>query len=308
MDPRRWLIMALLGAACVDLGRPLELSRPPATPGDGGETASVDAGAAVPADASIDLTSPGAPADAAVIGADADSPDIAIPADTALPIDAAIAADLPVPPDAAAPATPDAAAPPPDASVPPDLAPPPVDLAPDRAPDLSPDLPRDLAPDLPPDVSPDLGPPALVIDDFQTANLPNRNNLNSEVSQDNQICNKVDGEMICVYDGSGGYHDFIETLANWCGYPASIYKKFRFRMRTSVPGEMVDVFAGTNSGGCSSETQMKIGTITTTTTMTTYELDISALTASKQLVKFEFDPKSTSATTQFILDDLQLAP
>jgi hypothetical protein len=285
MRLRLWLLLTL-AAGCVDLSRPPELQRPP--PGDAGaEPALPDA---VPDAVPRDLATP-AMADASV------SLDLAAPVDEASAADAAV--DASVSPDMMMPA--DVAAPSPDAAP----------LTPDLAlPADAPPLPADAAapPDLAPDLAPDAGPPPLVIDDFQSAGPINRNNLNSEVTWDHENCARVSGEMVCSYTGTGGFHDFIETLLNWCSYDGSKYRKFRFRLRTSVAGEKIDVFVTRNpTGGCNG-TQVLLGTITSTTTMTTYELDLGPILASsKWLTAFEFTPKSTSGT-QFIYDDLQLVP
>ena len=58
---------------------------------------------------------------------------------------------------------------------------------------------------------------------------------------------------------------------------------------------------------CNMQTNAQLGMITTTTTMTTYEFDISSITATRWLTLVEFDPTSTN-NTQFIFDDLQLVP
>jgi hypothetical protein len=228
--------------------------------------------------------------------------------------DAASAPDAGGPPDAAP--LPDAAKP--DLASTPDLAP---DFAPDLAPDLAPaDVPAGPAdaslPDAKPDTSPDSAPPdtavdvapdaapPLVIDDFESGLPPNRNRLNSPTASDNEVCNRPNGELVCSYSGSGGYHDFIETLNNWCAYDARGYTKLRFKMRTAAAGEQVDVFVGLGVG-CAQQPIALLATIASATTMTTYELNISALPRDR-LVLVEFDPKATS--TQLILDDLQLVP
>jgi hypothetical protein len=316
---RSWpLIIALLGAGCVDLTRPPELTAAPDAPG-ADDAALVDPSdvtgpngpeAAAPDEGSPGETTPPPPeAGRDAMGSDAPSSDApssdALPPDTARP-DLGLAADAPVVPDAAA--GPDQA---------PDLA---ADQSPDSpadrsaepardlAPDLSPDLAQDLAPDLPPDVgAADTGVPVLVVDDFQAA-VTTRNNLGSEVTWDHENCTRVGGESVCVYAGSGGFHDFIETFDNWCSFDVRAYTKVRFRLRTSLAGELVDVFAGINSGALlCTDTSFKLGTITTTTTMTTYTFDLTALAQTYWLTRIELDPRSTSAS-QFILDDLQLVP
>jgi hypothetical protein len=305
----RLLVVGLLASGCVDLSRPPELDRPAVTPGPD------DAAAPAPADASVGggdrplLATPdvGTLADAAI----PDEPSVTAPDAATLPADgppsldaaqvpdAAVPADAPPPPDTAVPpvAAPDAAVPA-DAPVPVD-APPPPDAAPDAP------VPRDLAPDLAPDAGPDTAPP-LIIDDFQTAPQVNRNNLGSVTSSDHQVCNRVSGEMICTYAGSGGFQDFIETLNNWCAYDARAYSKVRFRLRASVAGEMVDVYVGLGTGCTQQLPNVLLGRVVTTTTMTTYEFSLGAI-ARERLVLFELDPKSTN-TTQFILDDFQLVP
>jgi hypothetical protein len=215
------------------------------------------------------------------------SPDSAVPtADAAAPSD--LPADL----------SPDSAVPTADAAAPPDLPAPP---------DLSPDLPVDLAPDLARDSSPsDTAPPPLVIDDFQSP-VTTVNNLGSEVTWDHESCSRVNGESVCHYTGSGGFHDFLESLNHWCAFDAKAYTKLRFRLRTSAPGEMVDVWAGINPNSACSETLSLLGTITTTTTMTTYTLDVGPLTAKNWLTLFELAPRSVT-TTDYILDDVELVP
>jgi hypothetical protein len=307
---RTWgCILALsLGAGCVDLKRPPELDRPPSFSPD----PDAGAGASGPeASAPFD----GGPRDAAV-----DS--------SALPPEIAVADAQPaaMTPDASGPGpAPADALPPPDAAVPPDLAadraspPALVDaaplapdappLAPDTAPDRAPDLARDLAADLPLDLPPPPpdGPPVLVIDDFSNTVAPYHNNLGSAVTSDHETCTRTAGELVCVYQGSGGYHDFIEPLHDFCGYDARAYAQVRFRLRTSVPGQQVDVYAGTNGGGCSGQVQNLLGTVTTTTTMTSYSFDIRALVQTRSLLLIELDPKWLDAT-QFIYDDLELVP
>jgi hypothetical protein len=306
---RSWLLLGLAAMGCVDLTRPPQLSGSPPDQLPPDAAATTDSASVSP---DADLSPPadgGAPADMAV-PIDADLADVGatVPADAASP-DVAIdlAADAP-----AAPEVP----PHPDAALAADLAPDSalaVDLARDVGPDagvdlasdLAPDLARDLAPDLAP---PDAGPPPLVIDNFQGPSVA-INTLNSEVTWDNETCSRVNGESVCSYTGSGGFHDFIESLNSFCEFDARAYTKISLRLRTSVAGEQVQVIAGMDSAaGCPrTQTNMPLGTITTTTTMTTYTFVIPTLAAAKLLVYIELDPQSTT-TTQFILDDFQLVP
>jgi hypothetical protein len=281
-----WLFVALAGNACVDLTRPPQLEHPPdadLAPDAAGGSRDVARDLAMPdhgpgtGGAGLDVAPP------------ADLPDASVEPDLPLPADAALVPDLAPPAD--------------QARLPADAPPLPADAAP-SPPDAAPSTP-DAAP--PADLAPEAGAPPLVIDDFQSTGPINRNSLASDVTWDHETCNRVNGEMVCSYAG-GPYHDFIETLAGWCAYDVSKYRKLRFRLRTSVAGEQVEIFAGRSATGGCSQTLVSLGTITTTSTMTTYELDLSAVTASsKWLVAFEFDPMSTNAT-QFIYDDLQLLP
>jgi hypothetical protein len=319
---RAWLLLGLLTVGCVDLSTPPELARPEVTPGGDGEApdmgpAPPDAGGparpepdgAAPGDLAI---TPPPPLDAGATGRDA-----AIAPDTAVVVDGpAVPADAPLTPDAAA--TPDQAmaapdapgpvAPPPDAAAPDIYVPP--DLAPDVfvPPDTAPDLAPDTAPDTTPDVSPDLGPPPLVVDDFQTSPVITKNNLGSDVTWDNQTCNRVSGELVCAWNGMNVFHDFIETLNNWCAYDARAYSKLRFRLRASAAGKLVHVYAGVSTGTCPNiqSPQPLLGTLTTTTTMTTYEFSLTGLTR-ERLAHVELNPRVTDGT-QYFVDDVQLVP
>lgn len=313
-----WVLIALLGSGCVDLTPPKELGR-------GATDAEVDAGSAgldAAADAAAagpDTGRPGTP------DAGAGPPDTApptppdaspgidvpvIPTDAAAPADVAGAermADLPGPsPDLAA--SPDAA---PDAPVIPDTAPdttPDVglDVGPDVGPDLGPDAAPDVAPDLAPDVSPDA--PVLVIDDYQTGATAMVNNLGSEVTWDNQNCSRAAGEMTCAWNGNLNYQDFIETINKWCGFDARGYSKVRFRARASMAGRRVDVLAGVTPGACFQlqTPQTLLGSFNTTTTMTTYEFDLTGV-ARERLVLIEL-VFTVLDSTQYVLDDLHLVP
>jgi hypothetical protein len=204
-----------------------------------------------------------------------------------------------------------------DASAPPDDAaetdlPTTPDVSPDAesAPDAAEDqaAPGDATP--PPDLVPadvEAGAPALVIDDFQTSTTATNNNLASAISGDNETCNRANGEMVCVWNGTGSFHDFIETLNNWCSFDARAYTKLGFRMRTSVAGETVAVYLGVNGGGACTQTPSLLGVITTSTTMTSYTFDIAEGVRASSLTVVELDPRSTNAT-QFIFDDFQLLP
>jgi hypothetical protein len=273
------LLVILAGASCVDLTPPPALARAPGNlpdpDGEAPDLASVEVG--------------GPPVDAG-----APEPDAALAPDQT----AAADMDLPAPDAAVPPDTSLRDAPAPDVAADRFVAPP--DLAPDVAP-VMPDVAADRAPDLAPDVA---GPPPLVVDDFQ-GSATNRNTLGSSVTFDHETCSHVNGESVCSYAGTGGFHDFIESFNNFCPFDASRFSKLRFRMRTSVAGEMVEVYAG--SGPCNNEGLSKIGTVTTTTTMTTYDLDLTTVNRAI-LVSIEFDPLSANSSIQFIIDDIQLVP
>jgi hypothetical protein len=287
------LLVILAGASCVDLTPPPELARAPGNlpdlDGEAPDVASVEVGGS-PVDAGAPEPDAALATDqAAAADMDIPAPDAGVSTDATVPPDTSLPADVPVAPDVTA-----------DRFVaPPDLAP---DVAP-VMPDVAPVMP-DVAPDRTPDLALDMGPPPLVVDDFQ-GSATNRNTLGSSVTFDHETCNHVNGESVCSYAGSGGFHDFIESFNNFCPFDASRFTKLRFRMRTSVAGEMVEVYAG--SGPCNNEGLSKIGTVTTTTTMTTYDLDLTTVNRAL-LVSIEFDPLSANSSIQFILDDIQLVP
>jgi hypothetical protein len=299
------VLVALAGVSCVDLTRPPELARAPTDLLDGeapdapsievGHPSS-DAGGSAP-DAAL------APDQAAPADLEVPAPDAAAPPDLMILPDAALPPDAPSAPDVAA----DMFVGPPDLA--PDRAPPPPDVAPDVAPDLPPpppDVAPDVTPDLAPDRTPDVSAPPLVVDDFQGSSI-NRNTLGSAVSFDHETCAHVNGESVCTYSGTGGFHDFIESFNGFCAFDGSRFTKLRFRMRTSVAGQVVEIYGGANAGACTNETLSKIGTITTTTTMTTYDVELATINRA-DLVSIEFDPQSANASIQFILDDIQLVP
>ena len=72
-------------------------------------------------------------------------------------------------------------------------------------------------------------------------------------------------------------------------------------------GQTVDIYFGVNNGACTNEGVSKYSSITTTTTMTTYEVPLVGFNRAN-LVTIELDPVSLDTSVQFILDDVQLVP
>jgi hypothetical protein len=80
-------------------------------------------------------------------------------------------------------------------------------------------------------------------------------------------------------------------------------------MRSSVAGQQVDVYFGVTRGGaCNNDVGIsRYGTITTTTTMATYEVPLAGINRAN-LVTIELDTISLDTSLKFILDDVQLVP
>jgi hypothetical protein len=156
-----------------------------------------------------------------------------------------------------------------------------------------------------PDMAPPPTDPVLLIDDFSDGTL-SRNTMGGQVTWDNQNVNLTGGMVHFSYSGSGGYHDFIETfLGNFCAYDIRMYKTLRFKMRASA-AKSVRIFMARSNSNCSTAATPLINTISVTTTMTTFTVDISAATRDKALF-FEWSPASNDST-DYYLDDIELIP
>jgi hypothetical protein len=146
----------------------------------------------------------------------------------------------------------------------------------------------------------------LVVDDFQDGTFT-PNALGSPVTEDNQTCSVSNGEIACSWNGRSTYQDLIETLQGWCELDATAYTRLRFKMRASAPGKSVKVYVGVSRGACVVQKPLSlVATVTAETTMTSHDVDLSALPRDR-LIFIEFDPVALDST-QYFWDDLQLVP
>jgi hypothetical protein len=156
-----------------------------------------------------------------------------------------------------------------------------------------------------PDMAPPPTDPILLIDDFSDAKLTG-NTMGGQVTWDNQNVSLINGMVHFTYAGAGGYHDFIETfLASFCAYDIRMYRTLRFSMRASAPRN-VRIFMARSNTNCATAATPLINTVSVTTTMTTYNVDISAAVRDKALF-FEWSP-ATNDSTDYYLDDIELIP
>jgi hypothetical protein len=258
-------VLALCAASCVDLARPPELLDP--------LTADTGVGGG-PAD-----TPDGPESDPGTTG-ESDGGAIDAPAATA---------DGPEP-DAAVPDAPAADGPPTgDASPAPDGA---LEAAPiaDAA------LARDTAPD---------SPVLVVVDNFSDDAIA-ANAIGGQVASDNQTLAVAAGELSFVWNGNSVFQKFTETLRpRSCPLDIRGYRTLRFRMRASAPDQVIQLFMGRATPSCATATVTGIGSITLTTTMTTYTIDLGA-TLREDASFFEWSPPLDSAV--YFLDDIELHP
>jgi hypothetical protein len=146
----------------------------------------------------------------------------------------------------------------------------------------------------------------LLVDDFSDGTLT-RNTMGGQVTWDNQDVNLISGMVHFTYRGSGGYHDFIETfLGSFCPYDIRMYKTLRFKMRASAARNVRIFMARGNANNCETAATPLITTVSITTTMATYTVDISAAQRDRALF-FEWSPTSNDST-DYYLDDIELIP
>jgi hypothetical protein len=160
----------------------------------------------------------------------------------------------------------------------------------------------------PPDAgTPDTAPPAgmvLLVDDFSDAS-PTRNTMGGAVTWDNQTVTHVAGAVQFAWSGRDSYNDFIETfLQSFCAYDIRAFRTLRFRMSASAGPRAVNIFLPRSNSTCATAATPLGGTVTVTTTMTTFDVDISASVRDKALF-IEFAPVTLDSTT-YLLDDVQL--
>jgi hypothetical protein len=154
--------------------------------------------------------------------------------------------------------------------------------------------------------APDAGTPdtSLLIDDFADADARS-NRLGGEVTWDNQNTSLVTGEQKLAWNAVGTFQSFIEGLrSDACEYDVSGYTKVRFKMRASVAGKRVAIQLGIGTGKCAFSFDNRVSTVTLSTTMTTYDVDISRTTRDK-VRTVSFQPTTLDGTDYF-LDDVAL--
>jgi hypothetical protein len=160
----------------------------------------------------------------------------------------------------------------------------------------------------PPDAgAPDTAPPTgtvLLVDDFSDATLT-RNTMGGAVTWDNQTVALASGGVQFTWNGRDSYNDFIETfLQSFCAYDIRAFRTLRFRMSASTGPRTVNIFLPRSNSTCATAATPLGGTFNVTTTMTTYDVDISATVRDKALF-IEFAPVELDNTT-YLLDDVQL--
>jgi hypothetical protein len=145
----------------------------------------------------------------------------------------------------------------------------------------------------------------LTIDDFADGTV-SPNTLGGSVSGDNQTLALVAGELSFRWNLTSVFQSFRQLLnPDSCARDLRGYRTFRFRMRASVPGKQVNVYLGRTDGACSNRTFVALGTISPTTVMTTFMIDLQTVDR-ENAAAFEWQPV-TDATVYFI-DDIQLLP
>jgi hypothetical protein len=275
--PYRWCLLPLIVAAgCIDLSEPAGLELPP-----DGAAAKGDAGTAPIIDAPADRERGDAPA---------------LPPDGGPPLGDGPPGSPPEPPadDAMAGPTTDAGAPGTDG-------PPAIDGAAmiDASPTMDAAPPVDAAPMI------DSGG-AVVVDDFSDGD-PTTNNLGGAITSDNETLTQVAGEQKLVWNGTGSVQDFNEGLrANGCELDISGFRTLRFRARSSTAGKRLAVLLGIGDGACNRSGVIRQSTITITTTMTSYDVDLTH-TAREETLFVQFAPTAVDGV-ELVLDDIVLVP
>jgi hypothetical protein len=153
---------------------------------------------------------------------------------------------------------------------------------------------------------PDVAAGALVVDDFSDGDLTT-NNLGGAVTADNETLTVAAGEQKVVWTGTGTVQSFDEGLrANHCELDISGFRTVRFRVRSSVAGRRLAVLLGVGDGACNQDGVIRQTTITITTTMTSYDVDLTHTTRDKTLF-LQLAPTSVDSA-EYVLDDIVLLP
>jgi hypothetical protein len=146
----------------------------------------------------------------------------------------------------------------------------------------------------------------LVVDDFSDGVLA-RNTMGGAVTFDNQNVALVGGAVQFTWNGRQDYSDFIETyLQSFCAYDIRAYRTLRFRMSVSAGPRVVHIFLPFSNNTCATAATPLGGMVTVTTTMQTFDVDISNATRDKALF-IEFSPVTQDGAS-YLLDDVQLVP
>jgi hypothetical protein len=144
----------------------------------------------------------------------------------------------------------------------------------------------------------------LLIDDFSDATLM-RNTMGGAVTWDNQNVTLTSGAVRFSWNGQQEYSDFIETfLQSFCAYDIRAYRTLRFRMSATAGPRTMRIFLPFSNNNCSTAATPLGGSVTVTTTMTTFDVDISGSVRDKALF-VEFSPVVQDGTS-YLLDDVQL--
>jgi len=145
----------------------------------------------------------------------------------------------------------------------------------------------------------------LTIDDFGDGTVT-PNGLGAPVTGDNQILRADGGELSFQWNASSVFQSFRELLSpSSCALDIRAYRKFSLRMRASVPGKEVKIYHGRTNATCTSRTFVALGTISPTTAMTTFSVDLQTVDR-EGAASFEWQPPPDA--TVYTLDDIQLVP
>ena len=148
--------------------------------------------------------------------------------------------------------------------------------------------------------------PSLVVDDFEDGEMTT-NRLGGAVAFENQSGAVVAGEGKFVWNGIGTTHALLEGLrSDFCSQDLNGYSKLTFKVRSSVAGKRLAVHLMVGPGACRSGDNIRMTTITTTTVMTSHEVDISR-TVRNQGQALVFAP-TTADMTDYFLDDVVFVP
>jgi hypothetical protein len=156
---------------------------------------------------------------------------------------------------------------------------------------------------------PDAAPPGnpLLVDDFADATLL-RNTMGGQVTWDNMNVTLAPGGVRFSWDGNSTYDDFIETfLASFCAYDIRSYRTLRFRISASVGPRTMRIFLPYANNSCDTAATPLLGTVSVTTTMSTFDVDLTPATNRGKALFIEFSP-AVQDNTSYLLDDVQLLP